>query len=188
MKFAVVTGNHHKAREIAQFFAGVAEVEHIPLECPETRDDDVGVISAKKAEYAYGILQRPLMTDDTSFCIPALGGFPGPYAAYVQKTIGNRGIIRLMEDETDRSAYFETAVAFADEQGISVFRGRIHGRIVSPRGEEGFGYDPVFEWEGRTLAEISLEEKSRVSHRARALANLRDWLEGRERERSHLPG
>jgi len=81
VKFAVVTGNPHKAQEIAQFFSGVAEVECVPLDCPEVRDDDVGTIAAKKAEYAYGILHRPLLPDATAFCIPALGGVPGPYAA-----------------------------------------------------------------------------------------------------------
>lgn len=182
MKFAVVTGNPHKAQEIAQFFSGVAEVECVTLDCPEVRDDDVGTIAAKKAEYAYGILHRPLLTDDTAFCIPALGGFPGPYAAYVQRTIGNPGILRLMEGVPDKRAWFETAVAFADGRGISVFRGRIDGLVVPPRGREGFGYDPIFEWEGRTLAELGIGEKSRVSHRARALAALRDWLEARMRE------
>jgi XTP/dITP diphosphohydrolase len=181
VKCAVVTSNEHKAREIALFFKGVAEIEHIPLECPEYRDDDVGVIAMKKAEYAYQVLQRPLMTDDTSFCIPALGGFPGPYAAYVQRTIGNCGILRLMEEEPDKRAFFETAVAFAEGQGIEVFRGRIHGLVVPPRGGGGFGYDPIFEWEGRTLAELTIQEKSLVSHRARALALLKCWLEARER-------
>lgn len=176
MKFTVVTSNVHKAREITLIFEGVAEVDHVPLDCPEVRDDDVGVIAARKAEYAYGILLRPLMTDDTAFCIPALGGFPGPYAAYVLRTIGNRGILLLMQDEKDRRAYFETAVAFAHPHGIEVFRGRIDGNIVAPRGQGGFGYDPIFEWEGRTLAELRVEEKNRISHRARALGRLKAWL------------
>lgn len=177
MKFSVVTSNANKAREIAAFFRNVAEVDHIDLDCPETRDDDVGVIAKRKAEYAYAMLGVPLMTDDTCFCIRVLGGFPGPYAAYVQQTIGNPGILRLLEGKLDRRAYFETAIAFARGGEIRVFRGRIEGKVVSPRGSSGFGYDPIFEWEGRTLAELSLEEKSQVSHRARALALLRDWLE-----------
>lgn len=180
MKFSVVTSNVHKAREIAAFFKGVAEVDHISLDCPESRDDDIGVIARKKAEYAYAALGMPLMTDDTSFSIGALRGFPGPYAAYVHRTIGNPGILRLLEGKLDRRAYFETAVAFASEEGIRVFRGRIEGRVVSPRGSDGFGYDPIFEWEGRTLAELSLDQKSRISHRARALSLLKAWLETRD--------
>lgn len=188
MNFTVVTSNSHKAAEIAVFFRGVAEVAHVPMECPEYRDDDVGAIASKKAEYAYGILKRPLMTDDTGFCIPALGGFPGPYAAYVQRTIGNEGILCLLQDVVDRNAYFETAVAFAHEGGIEIFRGRIEGRVVPPRGQGGFGYDPIFEWEGRTLAELSMEEKSRVSHRARALSRLKIWLGDHDAGMQPTPG
>jgi XTP/dITP diphosphohydrolase len=82
-----------------------------------------------------------------------------------------------MEGVEDRSARFETAIAFAREDGIRVFRGVLPGTIVAPRGEEGFGYDPIFEYDGRTLAEIPLAEKSRISHRARALDAFRAWVE-----------
>ena len=176
MKITVVTNNPHKAREIGLFFWGVAEVTHVALECPEVRDNSVKTIAEKKAEYAYQILKRPLICDDTGFYIHALRGFPGPYAAFVQETIGNEGILRLMEGVSDRKAFFETAVAYADGNDIRVFSGRIQGRVVAPRGTGGFGYDPIFEWRGRTLAEMSPEEKNRVSHRARALRRLRDFL------------
>lgn len=181
MKIAVVTSNPHKAAEIAAFFGSAATVEHIRMEIPEYRHPDVGEIARQKAEYAFRILNRPLMVDDTAFCIRALRGFPGPYAAYVLDTIGNQGILKLMEGISDRSAWFETAIACATGEGILVFRGKIGGTIVPPRGTGGFGYDPIFEVEdGRTLAELSLEEKSRVSHRARALARVKEWLEGRD--------
>jgi XTP/dITP diphosphohydrolase len=115
--------------------------------------------------------------DDTGFFIDALNGFPGPYAAYVLNSIGNTGILRLMAGQEDRTARFVTAIAFADEKGVRVFKGTIEGRIAqAPRGEGGFGYDPIFETGEKTLAEISLEEKSRISHRARALAAFHDWF------------
>jgi XTP/dITP diphosphohydrolase len=177
VRLAVVTGNPNKAREVAAYFEGVLEVEHVPLDCPEFRDDDVGEIARGKAEFAYRTLARPLIVDDTALSIDALRGFPGPYAAYVQKTLGNEGIVKLMEGVTDRSAHFETAIAFADERGIRVFRGILPGTIVTPRGEEGFGYDPIFAYEGQTLAEMPLAAKSRVSHRARALEAFRAWVE-----------
>ena len=78
MRLAVVTGNVNKAREVASFFSGIIEVTHIPLDCPEHRDDDVAKIAAGKAEYAYRELNTPLITDDTAFSIDALGGFPAP--------------------------------------------------------------------------------------------------------------
>lgn len=145
------------------------------LECPECRHDDVAEIARYKAAFAWERLKEPLIVDDTAFCIPSLSGFPGPYAAYVFDKIGNEGILALTKGK-NREAFFETAIAYADRTGIRVFRGRLRGTIVEPRGSQGFGYDPVFEWNGRTLAEIPLEEKSRISHRARALKEFHDWL------------
>jgi XTP/dITP diphosphohydrolase len=176
VKVTVVTSNPHKAEEVAEFFSGVADVEHIPLECPEIRHEDVREVAAAKAQYAFSVLQRPVVVDDTAFFIRALGGFPGTCAAYVFKTIGNEGILRLLEGNPERSAHFETAVAFADGREPLVFSGRMDGVIVNPRGSGGFGYDPIFEWKGKTLAELGLPEKSRVSHRALALASLRSYL------------
>jgi XTP/dITP diphosphohydrolase len=149
----------------------------VALDCPEYRDDDVRKIAKGKARYAYGKLAVPLIVDDTSFAIDALNGFPGPYAAYVQNAIGNAGILRLMDGVADRRASFTTAIAFADADGIRVFTGTIGGTITTaPRGREGFGYDPIFECNGKTLAEIPLEEKNQISHRAQALAAFHDWF------------
>ena len=150
---------------------------HISLDLPEYRSEDVGEIARGKAQHAYSQLKVPLIVDDTGFFIDALKGFPGPYAAYVLQSIGNTGILKLMSAVSDRNARFVTAIAFADEQGVHVFKGTIEGRITSsPRGTGGFGYDPIFETGGKTLAEIPLDEKSRISHRARALAAFHDWF------------
>jgi XTP/dITP diphosphohydrolase len=173
----MVTSNADKAVEVAAFFGGALEVTHISLEIPEHRSDYVGEIARGKAQYAYDRLRTPLIVDDTGFSIDALNGFPGPYAAYVLHTIGNPGILKLMDGVKNRNAHFTTAIAFADESGIQVFTGTIHGSIAaSPRGSNGFGYDPVVDINGRTLAEMSLEEKSVISHRAKALTAFRDWF------------
>jgi XTP/dITP diphosphohydrolase len=173
----MVTGNANKAAEVAAFFKDLAEITHVALELPEYRSDDVGEIARGKAEYAWAQLKTPLIVDDTGFFIDGLNGFPGPYAAYVLHAIGNTGILKLMEGRPDRGARFITAIAFADARGVQVFKGTIEGRITSaPRGSAGFGYDPIFDTGGQTLAEITLEEKSRISHRARALAAFHDWF------------
>ena len=177
MKLTVVTGNAHKAVEVAAFFGNEIEVVHVALDIPEYRSDDVTEIAREKARYAYAHLSTPLIVDDTAFCIDALNGFPGPYAAYVLAAIGNAGILKLMDGIPDRNAHFTTAIAYADKTGIRVFPGTLHGQIIPvPRGTGGFGYDPIFEVGGRTLAEYPLEEKSRTSHRALALAAFRDWF------------
>jgi XTP/dITP diphosphohydrolase len=172
----MVTSNTNKAREVAEFFDGFLDVTFVPLEIPELRSDDVEVISRQKAHYAYDHLLTPLIVDDTSFSINALNGFPGPYAAYVLHSIGNTGVLKLMKDVANRNAHFTTVIAFADEQGIRHFSGTIHGKIITAsRGSRGFGYDPIFDVDGRTLAELTLEEKNRISHRAMALTAFRDW-------------
>lgn len=176
MKIVVVTSNPHKAAEIADFFGDLVEITHVSMDIPEYRHDNVREIAYRKAEYAFDTLRCPLMVDDTAFSIEALNGFPGPYAAYVLSTIGNEGILKLLEGVVNRNAYFETAIACASEAGIRVFLGRVDGVIVSPRGKAGFGYDPIFEVEGRTLAELDRAGKNRISHRARALSRVKDWI------------
>ena len=177
MILTMVTSNTNKATEVAEFFGGSLEVRHVPLEIPELRSEDVTEISRQKAQYAFDHLLTPLIVDDTAFSIDALNGFPGPYAAYVLHSIGNEGILKIMKGVTNRNAHFTTVIAYADEQGVHAFPGTIHGRIISvPRGSGGFGYDPIFEMEGRTLAELPIEEKNRISHRALALTAFRDWF------------
>lgn len=189
MKITIVTSNANKAVEVAAFFQGAVEVDHVPLEIPESRSEDVGEIARAKAEYAYGQLKTPLIVDDTGLAIDALNGFPGPYAAYVQHAIGNAGILKLMEGLQERTARFTTAIAFANGSGIRIFKGTLHGRICSsPRGDAGFGYDPIFEIGSMTLAEISIDEKSRISHRARALGAFHDWFLKEFRDRIDANG
>ena len=188
MKITLVTSNTDKAKEVGAFFKNELEVSHVSLDIPEIRSDDIGLIARNKAGFAYDHLHTPLIVDDTEFSIDALNGFPGLYAAYVLHTIGNKGILKLMENNPDRRASFTTAIAFADDNGIRVFKGTIAGMITqTPRGNEGFGYDAIFDLNGRTLAELSLEEKSRISHRARALIAFHDWLTGEGRLNSHNP-
>lgn len=173
----MVTSNANKAREVAAFFGGLLEVTHVALDLPEHRSDEVGEIAAGKARAAYEQLKVPLIVDDTGLSIDALNGFPGPYAAYVQQSIGNAGILKLMEGRTNRAARFTTAIAYADDKGVRVFPGVLHGQVAhSPRGDGGFGYDPIFEVGSTTLAEIPMEEKSGMSHRARALATFHEWF------------
>ena len=172
----LVTGNKNKAAEVAAFFSGITEVAHRDFVCVEPQADTVEEIARSKAEQAYAALGVPLIVDDTGLFISALSGFPGPYAAYVQDTIGNDGILRLMSGVPDRSAYFATAVAYADADGISVFSGRVNGMIAeAAKGTDGFGYDPIFSVGSRTLAEMTVAEKNQVSHRARALLAFLDW-------------
>lgn len=125
----------------------------------------------------------PTIADDTGLEVDALDGAPGvrssrfageeaSYAENVDK------LLRTMNGVTDRSARFRTVVALVLPDGVEVTaEGILVGEIVDqPRGTRGFGYDPVFEVGGRTLSEMGLEEKNRLSHRARAIRALCEKL------------
>jgi XTP/dITP diphosphohydrolase len=126
-------------------------------------------------------LQGPVMLEDAGLFIEALSGFPGVYSAYVQKTIGNAGILRLMEGMEDRRAFFKSVVVYA-EPGLEpqMFQGIVHGQIgQEARGTLGFGYDPIFYVGERSLGEMELIEKNRISHRASSMRGLKEWLDSR---------
>lgn len=138
------------------------------------------MVAREAAKEAYRALRRRVVVDDTGLYISALNGFPGAYAAFVQKTIGNSGILRLMEGITDRTANFITAAAYADGRNTEAFVGEMPGHIaLAPSGEEGFGYDPIFICDGetRTYAEMNISQKIAVSHRTKAFTSFLDWYE-----------
>jgi len=146
----------------------------------EPQSDDVAVVASAAASGLASGRGRRFFVEDTGLFVKSLGGFPGAYAAFVNRTIGPRGLLKLLSGSSDRSAEFVSAVAFVgDSRSPRVFMGRLRGSIsVRPRGSHGFGFDPVFVPAGwqRTLAELTLEEKCAVSHRAKALKAMGQWL------------
>jgi XTP/dITP diphosphohydrolase len=137
----------------------------------------------KKAYFTANALGVPALADDSGLVVRALGGEPGVHSArYAGDHAGDKNkydkLLKEMEDKTDRSAYFECAIAIALPTGASMtFKGRCDGEITfEPAGNEGFGYDPVFLYPplNMTFAQIPLEEKNRISHRGRAMAQLKE--------------
>ncbi len=143
-------------------------------------------IKAKAYYDAYGI---PTLADDSGLVIPTLEGFPGVFSSrFYAHPFGGleeiRGpedraninkVLRLMKDKEDRRAYFVCYVVLYTGDGGCFAEGRVYGQVLhEPRGEAGFGYDPIFMPEGfdRSMAELSPEEKDAVSHRGRALLRL----------------
>ncbi|MFB6109996.1 MAG: RdgB/HAM1 family non-canonical purine NTP pyrophosphatase [Halodesulfurarchaeum sp.] len=171
-----VTTNAEKAAEARDHLP--VEVAQVDYDYAEIQSRDLLEIAARGATEAFEMAEGddPVIVDDTGFFVDGLDGFPGPYAAYVDHTLGIDRVWSLAEDLDDRRAAFECAIAYADGDRVEGFEGRVEGRLVPPRGEGGFGYDPIFEYEGRTFAERSMAEKNEVSHRARALSKLADWL------------
>lgn len=176
-----VTSNIHKFQE-ARHVLGEYRVAAalLRVEVSEIQDDDTENIARASSEEAARRCNLPVMVEDAGLFIEGLGGFPGPYSSYVYRTLGTRGILRLMRDVKQRDAHFRSVVAFCDPGAVlRSFQGRVEGRIAwKERGASGFGFDPVFEpsgGRGRTFAEMTMREKNRYSHRARALRKFARW-------------
>uniref|UniRef100_A0A7C1IFM8 dITP/XTP pyrophosphatase n=1 Tax=Fervidicoccus fontis TaxID=683846 RepID=A0A7C1IFM8_9CREN len=178
------TSNKNKFNEASRILEKYGyELVLFSFEKKELQSTDLGEIALQSALIAYTYVNASVVVEDSGLFIKALNGFPGPFSSYVYKTIGVRGVLKLMEGVTDRSAYFEAAVAIVMPPFERVFKGSVYGRIAdSPRGTGGFGFDPIFipENEDKTFAEMSVEEKNKYSHRARAFEKLGIWLKSIE--------
>lgn len=175
------TGNISKFNEARRILAeyGISAAM-IKVKVMEVQDDDIERIAEISALNALREVNLPLIVEDAGLFIEALNGFPGPYSSYVYRTIGVRGVLRLMEGVEDRRASFKSAVAYCDPGGeLRCFQGVVHGRITrEARGDRGFGFDPIFEPDEeptRTFGEMSVEEKNKLSHRAKALRKFAEW-------------
>jgi len=183
VKPVFVTSNENKLREAAEILG--LDLDRADVDVPEIQSLDFGEVAAAKAlavREALGSPPYPVIVDDSGLAVVAWGGFPGPLTKWLMKSVGNAGLLRMLDAEDDRSACAICTVAVVDERGaIQIFRGVVEGEIsCEPRGKGGFGFDPIFVPEGktRTYAEMG-SAKSADSHRARALRAARDALGGR---------
>ncbi|PWM03109.1 MAG: non-canonical purine NTP pyrophosphatase, RdgB/HAM1 family [Clostridiales bacterium] len=187
-RLVVATGNVNKLREIAEIFphyevisAKQAGFEGEVEETGETFAEN----SRLKAEAVARALGCIALADDSGLCAEALGGAPGVYSARYAGGHGDDRANRLlllknMEGERNRRAYFQSAIALVYPDGkCLIAEGRTYGNILyEETGENGFGYDCVFESEdlGKSFGVASAEEKNAVSHRFRALQKLSEML------------
>jgi XTP/dITP diphosphohydrolase len=189
----IATGNRGKYSEIAALLQGL-DALLVPLdrvglvEVPPESGESFQENARCKAEFVARAVGRLALADDSGLEVDALGGQPGVMSARFGgpgKTDADRNRLLLSKLEgippERRTARFRCVVAIADPNGlVSVVDGACEGRItLEPRGDYGFGYDPIFEVPslGRTLAEIGSDVKNRLSHRAKAIAKARTILE-----------
>lgn len=175
------TTNEGKVREAREYLG--EPVEQFDYDYAEIQSDSLAEVAAHGAREAREAAGGPVIVDDSGLFVRALSGFPGPYSAYAEDTLGIERVADLALAESDRRASFRAVVAYADAEGVETFEGAVRGEIVEPRGEGGFGYDPVFEHDGTTFAEMPTERKNALSHRGRALAKLAEWLADERPER-----
>lgn len=188
-RLVVATGNAHKLREIAQIFTNYTVLSQkqagFDVDVEETGETflDNALLKARAACKA---LSQPVVADDSGLCVQALDGAPGVYSARYAGGHGNDAanrklLLENMQGKTDRRAYFVCAMAlvFPDGREYTV-EGRTYGNILyAEQGEGGFGYDALFFSDdlSKSFGEATAEEKNSVSHRSRALAQMRAKLE-----------
>ena len=183
MKIGLVTSNKHKMEEYQHGLASLGvEVRLLNADCDEIQADTLQevVLSCIAQLKAQGL--HDFMLDDSGLFVPSLNDYPGVYSAYVMKTVGCQGMLRLL-DGLDRTARFECCIGVcSDRLGEFTVTGVSPGRIIhEERGDGGFGYDPIFMPDGHeiTFAEMDMGTKNGCSHRGRAMVELASELRRR---------
>jgi XTP/dITP diphosphohydrolase len=178
------TGNVNKFNEARRILGeyGVA-VGMLKLKGDEVQSESLQEIAEKSVRYAQKSSGLPIFVEDAGLFIDALSGFPGPYAAYVYKTIHNGGIVKLMDAVEDRNATFRSVISYYDGiiEAPTSFQGESKGEITTEehraQGKAGFGFDPIFKPgdSKKTFAEMTIQEKNGYSHRADAIRKFAQW-------------
>ncbi|MEY4745108.1 MAG: hypothetical protein RL272_1053 [Candidatus Parcubacteria bacterium] len=180
MAISFITGN---AGKFAEARAIIPDLEMLEMDLPEIQEIDArAIIAAKLAEAVRRAHGREIVVEDTSLSMRCLGGLPGPLIKWFLQSMGIAGLHAAAEKLADDQAVAKTIVGYADAAGrTSFFEGVVHGRIVAPRGETSFGWDPIFEpaGHGKTFAEMTRAEKNGLSMRRLAFAGLKEFLDGR---------
>lgn len=206
-KIWFLTGNEGKVKEVSHHLGSKGyEVKQlvIDVEISEPQADDLATVASSKIQQALPHLPHPddmLLVEDAGLFVEGLNGFPGVYSAYVLKTIGCQGILDLMHYSSDdpvqaanlRKAEFRACAALLANGEITYGHGVCKGHISDEiKGENGFGFDPIFipldldsignslepgvygdiSTHGSTFGEISIDDKKKFSHRARAIEDL----------------
>lgn len=194
ISLVLATRNPGKLAELQALLADLSVALRVADDFPEapTVDEDAATLegnAARKARALQAFTGLPALADDTGLEVEALGGAPGVHSARFASPTAtdadNRTLLLAqLQGVENRRARFRTVLAFApDARTLHLFEGVVSGWILQEeRGSEGFGYDSLFVPEGytRTFAEMSMDEKNRISHRARALQAFmrffREWL------------
>ncbi len=182
MRLFFITSNIHKFLEIKEIFSSEKmdlKLTMTNLRKIEIQDEDLVKIVKFATEHLLSNGYDNFFIEDSGLFIRALNNFPGPFSSYVYKTIGNSGILRLMQDIDDRSAYFKSVIALCYNGKIKMFEGIVNGTISREiKGNKGFGFDPIFIPRGysKTFGEMERFEKNKISHRAKAAREMIKYL------------
>lgn len=173
----IVTGNPNKVRELEAIAKGEFHFVMHDLDLPEIQSLDTREIVEDKVRRAYDMIKSPVIVEDVSAGLDHLHGLPGPFFKFFEKKLGKETFLKISTLPNPRVT-IGCLAAYYDGETMLFGEGTIHGTVVKPRGENGFGFDfsVVPDGETRTMAEMSPEEKNAISHRGQAFNNLLQQL------------
>jgi len=176
MDIHFITGNENKLKEVKEILN--IDIKSKAIDLPEIQALNGIEIVKDKAERAFNKIQKPVLVEDTGVYIEGWNNFPGALIKWMMKTLDCKGISKMIQPFENKKAFAETIFCLYNGQDFNIFQGKINGKIVEPRGETNFGWDPIFEVEqtGKTFAEMTSQEKNNLSMRKIALEKLKEFL------------
>jgi inosine triphosphate pyrophosphatase len=176
-KIYFITGNKNKLKEAQAIMPGI---EGLELDLSEIQELEPRKILETKLEEAKKYKPNiRLMVEDLSLEINGMNGLPGPLIKWFLKSAGREGVVKIAKLFGNQKAKARVTLGFVDSDGENkYFEGIVKGKIVEPKGESDFGWDPIFvpEEHDKTYAQMGMEEKNKISHRKIALEKLKEYL------------
>jgi len=176
MPLYFITGNAKKFEEVKLL---MPEIEQLEIDLPEIQEIDAKRIIKAKLFEALSHHKGEFMVEDTSFYLDCFNGLPGPLIKWFLMTIGNKGLADIAHKFGNYKATAKTIIGYAKgQEEIHFFEGELHGTVMLPVGDVGFGWDPIFKPTGydKSFAEMTKEEKNAISMRASAVAKMKEFL------------
>ena len=179
-----VSSNENKFQEAERILSNLGvKINFSKTTLEEIQSSSLSEIAEQKVISAYELVQKPVIIEDDGLFIDSLNGFPGPYSSYVYDTIGNKGIMNLLENSQVRDAKFVSIIAYCDSDcDVKLFESSIPGKISSIIEKGGWGYDPIFIPDGESKTYANVSDKDKFSHRAAALTKFSNWFLDKQKD------
>lgn len=177
MSLYFISSSAHKVEEFKKFLSPEVNFKQLELDLAEVQSLDPKEVITHKLNEARKLHSGELMVEDSSLCLDALNGFPGPLIKYFYKSVGKEGILKIADNFNCKTAQTRTMIGYFDGEKILFFEGVTEGKIVPIKIDNDFGFDPIFAPNGqdKTYSEMTKEEKNLVSHRGKALRKFKEY-------------
>lgn len=172
-----ITGNQNKADYLSKLLG--LPISHQKVDLDEIQSLDLKAITEHKARQAYKLINKPVLVEDVGLVIASMGRLPGPFIKWFLEELGLEGICRLVDALPGREAIVSCCYGYFDGRELKVFHSELEGEIAaSPRGDESFGWNPIFIPKGEklTFGEMTEEQFSRQYLRVKPISQVAEHL------------